>query len=247
LIKAFPLFLIISTTFIPILEVLSSSQMKYQKYFWVFIPLLFSLSLASAQKSYSGTTSYYYNGGKFNLKNAFVINFAEELEVIKIRDGEIIADIGSGECFLEGALFLKYKNLTVIANDIDSNKLNNLLPLINFLKPYGHNQKKFKAVLGNDSSTNIKGLTFDKIIIRDALHHFKYPDKILSEVKILLNEGGHFFVSEMLQGETKRPPACNQIFKREDFFKIMNRNGFKLVKENNLPTRNLIVFEFKAL
>jgi hypothetical protein len=41
---------------------------------------------------------------------------------------------------------------------------------------------KFIMMIGSDTCTNLPARFFRKVIVRDALHHFKQPDKMLADI-----------------------------------------------------------------
>ena len=120
------------------------------------------------------------------------------VDTIKIKTGEIIADIGAGNGELEARLSMFYDSLTFFIQDIDT-VVCNQKAIDKVVADYqGINNKpftnKFIAVNGSDMETNLPDNTFDKILILWTYSYFKNPRNIMTDVRIKLKTEGLLYV-----------------------------------------------------
>jgi len=120
------------------------------------------------------------------------------VDTIKIKKGEIIADIGAGNGELEAMLSMFYDSLTFFIQDIDS-MVCNQKAIDKVVADYqGVNNKpftnKFIAVNGSDIETNLPDDTFDKILMLWTYQYLKKPRDLLMDIRQKLKQEGLFYV-----------------------------------------------------
>jgi len=120
------------------------------------------------------------------------------VDTIKIKKGEIIADIGAGNGHLEAMLSMFYDSLTFFIQDIDT-VICNQKAIDKVVADYqGINNKpftnKFIAVYGADNETNLPDDTFDKILILWAYQYFKNPQAIMTDLRLKLKTDGFMYI-----------------------------------------------------
>ncbi|MBL7112079.1 MAG: methyltransferase domain-containing protein [Bacteroidales bacterium] len=120
------------------------------------------------------------------------------LDTIHFRKGEVIADIGAGNGYLEGMLSVYTDSLTFYIQDIDTTVCNQ--KAVNEAVDFYQNVRgrpvtnEFFAVNGTDSTTNLPDSTFDKILMLWTYPYIKKPGKFMTDIRVKLKDGGLFYV-----------------------------------------------------
>jgi ubiquinone/menaquinone biosynthesis C-methylase UbiE len=171
--------------------------------------------------------------------------FLSEIRLYEFDTGDIIADIGTGSGYFEIVLSKFCDSLQVYATDIDSVSVNHLATQLKFLDLHDDKNITYNAVLGNEKSSLLPSNTFDKVIIRNTFHHFKYPLEMLQDCKRMMTKNARLFIVDILVDEVDRPPACSLHLTRKTFLNYFTNNGFVLTNETTLEYDNFKLFEFE--
>jgi SAM-dependent methyltransferase len=141
------------------------------------------------------------DGGYSLLKDSVLIKqflVSRCVDLMHFDNGDVIADIGAGNGYLEGMLSLSFDSLTFYIQDIDSSICNQpeVDKVLNFyknlkVKPF---YNKFIAVTGTDSTTNLPDNACDKILMLNTYQYLKEPKKFIQDVKRKLKNDGLFYV-----------------------------------------------------
>jgi hypothetical protein len=112
-----------------------------------------------------------------------------DLEFIQPKANEIIADIGSYDGYYPAMYSIFSDSVTFYLNDIDKVGFESLDSLLFYCsKIRGHPiTNTFNIVIGKDSITNLPTRFFDKVILRDALHHFQNREKMLANIAKIID------------------------------------------------------------
>jgi SAM-dependent methyltransferase len=117
---------------------------------------------------------------------------------IKLKKGEIIADIGAGNGYIEAMLSIYNDSLTFYIQDIDTLVCNqrNVNKVVDFYQEVngGPFTNKFIVVNGTDIDTNLPDSTFDKILMIRTYQYLKEPRKFIMDVRENLKNDGLFYV-----------------------------------------------------
>ena len=120
------------------------------------------------------------------------------VDTIKFKCGEVIADIGAGNGYIEAMLSIYYDSLTFYIQDIDTSVCNqfSVNEVIDFYqvvngRPFTN---KFIVVNGTDTKTNLPDSTFDKILMMWTYQYLKEPQKFIMDVRENLKDNGLFYV-----------------------------------------------------
>ena len=117
---------------------------------------------------------------------------------ITFREGEIIADIGAGNGYMEAMLSVFSDSLTFYIQDIDSSVCNQRT--VNEAFDFYQEVKgspftnKFIVVNGTDTNTNLPDNTYDKILMIRTYQYLREPRKFIMDVRKNLKEEGLFIV-----------------------------------------------------
>lgn len=160
-----------------------------------------------------------------------------ELIIYDIKPKDVIAEIGFGTGWLTGFVLFYYDSLTYYANDIDQASLKAIEPIT---KKYlglrqTPNTNIFIVIEGTTTKTNLPAKTFDKIIVRETLHHFDNPNEMLQDIKSLLKSDGRVFVYEPNVEKTFFSKECgSNNYSKADLLKLFYDNDFVVLKEYDL-------------
>lgn len=120
------------------------------------------------------------------------------LDTITFSKGEIIADVGAGNGYLEGMLSLFNDSLTFYIQDIDTSICNQkeVDEVVDFYKKLKKKPftNKFYAVNGSDVETNLPDSTFDKILMIHTYMYLKYPKVFMTDIKQKLKPNGRIYI-----------------------------------------------------
>ena len=120
------------------------------------------------------------------------------LDTIAFQQGEIIADIGAGNGYIEALLSIFHDSLTFYIQDIDSSVCNEraFKEVIAFYQVVRGRefQNEFKIVIGTDTETNLPDDTFDRIFMLWTYHYLKEPAIFIKDVRENLKAEGLFYV-----------------------------------------------------
>ncbi|MEN8229248.1 MAG: HEAT repeat domain-containing protein [Bacteroidota bacterium] len=120
------------------------------------------------------------------------------VDTITFRKGEIIADVGAGNGYLEAMLSFFHDDLTFYIQDIDSVVCNpnTIQEVVDFYqevngKPFNN---RFITVNGTDTDTNLPDQTFDKILMLWTYQYLKSPREFIIDLRKKLKNDGLLYV-----------------------------------------------------
>jgi len=120
------------------------------------------------------------------------------LDTIRFKKGEVVADIGAGNGYLEAMLSLFNDSLTFYIQDIDSSVCNpeTVSGVVDFYQKVNGRPftNRFIVVIGTDTETNLPDNTFDKILMLWTYQYLKEPIKFMRDVRRKLKDGGLLYV-----------------------------------------------------
>ncbi|MGQ0829675.1 MAG: class I SAM-dependent methyltransferase [Bacteroidota bacterium] len=157
-----------------------------------------------------------------------------DLALLQINQSDTIADIGSYDGYYPMLYSVFSDSAVFYLNDIKSEGFAYMDSIRNLcVKFKGQNiSNKFIVVIGHDTSTNLSNNMFDKVIIRDALHHFKSIDKMLVDVKRIIKEQGQLILFEPVRKQdSPNENMCAGAMTKTNLLEILNRHGFQLLNE----------------
>ena len=120
------------------------------------------------------------------------------IDTIDFKKGEVIADIGAGNGYIEAMFSLDHDSLTFYIQDIDTSVCNqaSIGKVVDFYEkvngaPFTN---RFIVVNGTDSTTNLPDSTFDKILMLYTYQYFKRPEAFMKDVKNKLKNEGLLYI-----------------------------------------------------
>ena len=120
------------------------------------------------------------------------------VDTITFRKGEIIADVGAGNGYLEAMLSFFHDDITFYIQDIDAAVCNpnSIQEVVDFYQEVNGSPftNRFITVNGTDTDTNLPNHTFDKILMLWTYQYLKNPREFIIELRKKLKNEGLFYV-----------------------------------------------------
>ncbi len=136
------------------------------------------------------------------------------VDTIRFKEGEIIADIGAGNGYLEAMLSIYTDSLTFYIQDIDTSvcNQNNINKVVDFYQKVNDRPftNTFIIVNGTDTKTNLPDNTFDKILMLWTYQYLKKPREFILDVREKLKNEGLFYVINPNINYEREPPRNNE-------------------------------------
>lgn len=161
-----------------------------------FLFFVFLLSLCASAGPPSERGSYYR---VFKTKDRESISriWGEEVSLYGIRDGMRVMDVGGSDGKMILPLSLICDSIDYCVEDINGENFYWEKPFMELARKHINPQAHFavSGILGGDSTIPATGV-YDRILVRETVHHFVYPMQMISEFKRLLAMRGTVIVSE---------------------------------------------------
>lgn len=136
------------------------------------------------------------------------------IDTIEFRRGEIIADIGAGNGYIEAILSMFHDSLTIYIQDIDTTVCNQsaINEVVDFYQEVNGRPftNEFIVVNGTDTDTNLPDSTFDKILMIWTYPYLKEPRVFIKDVRKNLKDDGLFYVINPAQDEDEYTKSLRQ-------------------------------------
>ena len=173
----------------------------------------------------------------------------KDLSFIQLTSHDTIADIGSYNGYYPSLYSVSTDSIVFYLNDIVNDgfvyfdSINTICTKIRGAKM----TNEFKIILGENDSTNLPSNTFDKVILRDALHHFKSPLKMLVDIKRIIKPNAKLLLFESIRNpQVANNTLCRGSMTKDELVKLMGENGFLLTRQK-FTENDRFWFEFKLL
>ncbi len=120
------------------------------------------------------------------------------IDTINFKPGQIVADVGAGNGYIEAMISVFYDSLTFYIQDIDSTVCNQIA--IKEVVSFYQNVKgkpvnsRFITVTGDDHETNLPVDTFDKILMLWTYSYFRDPKAIMTDLRLKLKNNGLLYI-----------------------------------------------------
>lgn len=156
------------------------------------------------------------------------------LKAADFQSGEHIADVGSGNGWFDAAIGIFEDSLSFVLEEIDSSFIKNgrlKEALLEYAKIKGRTITcSYNRAIGTEKSTNLPVSSFDKVLLIDTYHHFRYQDEMIKDIFRILRPEGKLIVYEQIakkEGEIFK--ACNSlIFTTDEIISSFREGGFQL-------------------
>ena len=120
------------------------------------------------------------------------------IDTVNFKNGQVIADIGAGNGYIEAMLAIFNDSLTFYIQDIDTTVCNEseVKKVIDFYEEVNGKAftSKFITITGSDTDTKLPDDTFDKILMLWTYSYLKEPLSFINDVRKNLKDDGVFYV-----------------------------------------------------
>ena len=136
------------------------------------------------------------------------------VDTITFRRGEIIADIGAGNGYIEAMLSMFHDSITFYIQDIDTSVCNEeaINEVVDFYQDVNGRPftNQFVVAIGTDTETNLPDSTFDRILMLWTYQYLKKPKPFIKDVRDNLKDDGLFYVINPPQDEDEFTKSLRQ-------------------------------------
>lgn len=170
----------------------------------------------------------------------------KDLDILNLQAGDTVADIGSYDGYYPTLYSIYNDSITFYLNDIRKEGFLYLDSIRQAVENISGNKvsNEFNIVIGNDSSTNLQANSFNKVIIRDALHHFHSVEKMLQEIIKIMEPESELMLIEPIRGQNNIYSVCEGAMTEEELLNLLFNNGFELIKKTK-GQKSLGWYKFK--
>jgi ubiquinone/menaquinone biosynthesis C-methylase UbiE len=177
----------------------------------------------------------------YPFKTKIKSDYFEEMQFYKLQDGMTIAEIGAGDGIFSILLASIFRNVKLYVNELESYQLKNIREAFNRIDTRDPTNQ-ITLIEGSHSSTNLDDDLFDRIIIRDAFHHFTKRNKMLKSLYRNLKPGGILYLMEPEYNEIKESYECPLKLTDAEIQSSVSRAGFRL--GNLKMINNMVLYEY---
>ena len=166
----------------------------------------------------------------------------EVITALKLKEGEVIADIGAGSGYFTFRLAHHVGDTgRVYAVDVSPDMIVHLNRRIRDL-----HLKNVVTILAAPDDPLLADASVDRFFICDTWHHIENRDRYLALLKKMLRPGGQIIMVDFKKEQTPMGPPMEMRIERDDLVKEMEKNGFRLAAEHTfLPYQYFLVFKVK--
>jgi arsenite methyltransferase len=166
----------------------------------------------------------------------------EVITALKLKDGEVIADIGAGSGYFTFRLAHHVGDSgRVYAVDVAPDMILHLNRRIRDLK-----MTNVVTILSAPDDPLLADTSVDRFFICDTWHHIENHDRYLALMKRMLKPGGQVVMIDFKKAKTPLGPPMEMRIGRDDLLREMEKNGFRLEAEHTfLPYQYFLVFKTK--
>jgi len=173
---------------------------------------------------------------------------AEIVAALKIKEGDVVADVGAGTGYLTKYLVKAVgEHGRVYAEDIEQDFLDKIKEKI---KENGWNN--VTVVLGTDRDPKLPKGQMNFITVLDAYHHFEHPEEMLKNMREALAPDGKLAIIDYYRRPNPNFERAGIDFAKhirldkDDVIKELENNGFQLDSSYDfLPYQFFVVFKKK--
>lgn len=163
-----------------------------------------------------------------------------ELEFYQIEAGQKIGEIGAGNGTFSILLGMLSNEIQIVINELEKG-------FVNYIdKKISNNAQlldvsKIEATKGTKSNTGLKENQFDKIIIRNAFHHFSNKEKMLESIRQSLSKNGKLYLYEPILVPSGSGSSCDKVLDKRYLLTLIEENGFLFEEEKKLDNSSVLL------
>lgn len=167
----------------------------------------------------------------------------EVISALKLREGEVIADIGAGSGYFTFRLARHVGSQgRVYAVDVSPDMIVHVNRRVRDLKV-----SNVVTVLSPPDDPLLPDASIDRFVICDTWHHIPGHPQYLSLLKKMLKPGGQVIMIDFRKEKTPVGPPVEMRIARDELVREMESNGFQVAQEHTfLEHQYFIVFKVKS-
>ena len=157
-----------------------------------------------------------------------------DLDFLQLRAYDTIADIGSFNGYYPSLYSIFSDSVMFYLNDVihDGFAYFDTIQALCTQKRGNKLTNQFKIILGSENSSNLPSSKFNKVILRDALHHFKNTSAMLRDVKRVMKSKAILVLFEpIVNPGSYNSNLCRGSMTKDVFLKLMEDHGFTINRE----------------
>ncbi len=177
-----------------------------------------------------------------DLDNRFTDKLKKTLKAYELKPNQSVVEIGAGNGFMMSMMLLCTDSMDLFVNEINPTSLALSKRRYEETKSYYPNAT-VHFIQGRDKSINIEKQV-DKIIAKNAFHHFEFKEEMLEDISKALKPNGYFYLDETLSNSKrkKHKTGCKKALTLNEIRKIMKKAGFQLHKETYFSRRVILKY-----
>lgn len=195
------------------------------------------------------------NGWLMMTKERSLRHYREFGSYFGIKSGEVVADVGAGNGWIEGVhMLIPDMRCTFYVQDIDPKVLNekDFNYMLNHYERLNGSPKddQYNFVLGDERNTRLPKNTFDRVILNLTYHEMTYREEMLADIKSILKPEGILVIGEnMASRPGEKRKDCKHLMPQEKgLMETLTNSGFKLEKKVINPNQKaLAIYHFKSI
>jgi arsenite methyltransferase len=166
----------------------------------------------------------------------------EVITALKLKEGEVIADIGAGSGYFAFRLGAHVgEQGRVYAVDVSPEMIMHLNRRIRDLSA-----RNVVSILAPPDDPLLADGSVDRVFICNTWHHIEHRDRYLALLKKSLKPAGEIIMIDFKKEETPAGPPVEMRIDRKALVDELQRNGFRLDTEHRfLPYQYFLVFKVK--
>ena len=171
----------------------------------------------------------------------------ELVQSLGIKEGHVVADIGTGTGFMLPYLLEAVGGLGLVyAEDIQADFLDSVRR-----KVADERWSNVRVVQGAVKDASLPPESLDWAFILDVYHHFEYPREVMETVRESLKAQGRLAVIDFYRSRSHPRMAPDRLLShirldRDGFSQEIESAGFRLVRQfDHLPHQYVLIFEKK--
>jgi protein-L-isoaspartate O-methyltransferase len=229
---------------------------------WLIVVLAVPAAAQDAPPRYETRANHDPNGtGKFYLGREIALVMGHEaagwldrperekeeqptklLEILKLKPGEVVADIGAGSGYYSFRMAEKVGPTgKILAVDVQPEMLTIIRK-----KMKDKGVANVEPVLGTETDPNLPAAAVDTIILVDVYHEFSHPYEMTAAMVKALKPGGRLvFVEFRLEDETVPIKLVHKMSERQVKKEVGSFPLKHVTTDERLPWQHVIIFEKK--
>jgi SAM-dependent methyltransferase len=164
-----------------------------------------------------------------------------ELSFYQIESGQKIGELGAGNGTFSVILAMATKEVQIFVNELNQGYVDYIQTKIQ-KNAQLLDVSKIQTIKGSKSETKFPENELDRIVIRNAFHHFSKKEKMLKSINAALKGNGKLCLYEPILGKSNRKDVCVKALERSYLVKVIEENGFILEEEKDLESGMLFRF-----